>query len=244
MTHTDLAPDTDRDTVDAAPVADPTTASGRLTAKLQLVVPAMLRETTMMWLSPDVRGTYGEWMRVMHAAIRATVPMMLAATDECLHRYDDPVAQGFAQYLAKHIREEYGHDTWVAEDYAAAGGDPDELSRITVGGAVAALVGSQYYWMRHVHPIALLGYMTVIEGYPPSPGLVDYLRERTGLPVDAFRALERHAVLDLRHRADLYRQLDSLPLQPWHETLLGISALHTANAVGELARTVRTRLAA
>jgi hypothetical protein len=244
MTQTDQAAAPGRTALDAPPTANSATASGRLTTKLQFVVPGMLRETTTMWLRPDVRGTYMEWMRVMHASIRATIPMMLTATEECLNRRDDPVAEGFAQYLAKHIREEYGHDAWVAEDYAASGGDPADLADLAVGGPVAALVGSQYYWMRHVHPIALLGYMTVIEGYPPSPGLIDHLRERTGLPTEAFRAIERHSVLDLRHRADLYRQLDTLPLQPWHETLIGISALHTAHAVGELARSVCARLPA
>jgi Iron-containing redox enzyme len=216
--------------------------SDRLTTKIQLVVPEMLRETTAMWTRPGVRKTYVEWMRVMHGAIRATIPMMLAATEECLHRRDDPVAEGFAAYLAKHIREEYGHDTWVVEDYAAAGCDPADLTDMAVGGTVAALIGSQYYWMRHVHPIALLGYMTVIEGYPPSPELISYLKEHTGLPENAFRALERHAVLDIKHRADLYHQLDALPLTPRHEALIGMSALHTATTVRDVARGVRHAL--
>src|SRR5205085_6928512 len=101
-----------------APVAATTavTAGERLAAKLHLVVPAMQRDLGAMWALPDVRRTYLEWLRVMHGVIRATVPLMLAATEECLRRADDPVAEGFAGYLARHIREEYGHDTWVVED--------------------------------------------------------------------------------------------------------------------------------
>jgi hypothetical protein len=220
-----------------------TTVSERLTTKLQLVIPTMHRESHALFAQGDARETYIEWLRVTHAMIRATVPIMATAMDECLHRVDDPVAEGFARYLAKHIREEYGHDTWAAEDYAAAGCDPDDLRELIVGGPVAALVGSQYYWIRHVHPITLLGHMAVIEGYPPSPEMPARLAARTGLPLDAFRAIERHAVVDQRHRVDLYRQIDTLPLRPWHERLLGISALHTAGGLCNLYRSVRLRLA-
>jgi hypothetical protein len=219
-----------------------TKASERLTAKLQFVVPTMQRETQAMWAQPAVRETYLEWLRVLHAMIRATVPIMMAATEECLHRVDDPVAEGFARYLAKHIREEWGHDTWAAEDYEAAGCDPGELRDLVVGPAVATIVGSQYYWIHHVHPIALLGHMAVLEGYPPSTRLPAILSERTGFPLTAFRALERHAVVDQRHRIDLYRQIDTLPLLPRHETLIGMSALHTASTVCDLVRGVRERI--
>jgi hypothetical protein len=230
-----------------APTAVPptmATAGERLAAKLHFAVPAMQRELGAMWALPDVRATYLEWLRVMHGVIRATVPLMLAATDACLRRPDDPVAEGFAGYLARHIREEYGHDTWVVEDYAAAGGDATELPGMVVGGAVAALVGSQYYWIRHLHPVALLGHIAVLEGNPPAASLATELAARTGLDSEAFRSIERHAVLDQRHRADVYRLVDTLPLQPWHETLIGLSALHTAGGVSDVVRATRNRLTA
>jgi Iron-containing redox enzyme len=214
---------------------DTKTAGARLTTKLGFVVPSMLREMARLWEGETPRATYLEWLRVLHSMIRATVPLMLTATEACLQRAGDPVAEGFGQYLSRHIREEYGHDAWVAEDYAAAGGDPSQLALLTVGGAVASLVGSQYYWVRHVHPVALLGHIAVLEGYPPAADVARSMAARTGLPPAAFRALDRHATLDQRHRADVYRLLDALPLQPWHERLIGTSALHTAAGVREVA---------
>ncbi|OLE22745.1 MAG: hypothetical protein AUG49_18055 [Catenulispora sp. 13_1_20CM_3_70_7] len=225
---------------------DTMTAGQRLTVKLQFAVPPMLRAMARLWEGDQVRETYLEWLRILHGMIRATVPLMLTATDACVSRVGDPVADQFGAYLARHIREEYGHDEWVAEDYAAAGGDPAELADLAVGGAVAALVGSQYYWIRHVHPIALLGHIAVLEGYPPAPTVADSLASRTGLPKTAFRALDRHAVLDQRHRVDVYRLLDTLPLLPRHEELIGTSALHTAVGVRDVAAGVtaaRDRLA-
>ena len=45
---------------------------------------------------------------------------------------------------------------------------------------VAALVGAQYYWIEHVHPVGLLGYVLLLEGWPPTPETVEELRRRTG----------------------------------------------------------------
>ena len=60
---------------------------------------------------------------------------------------------------------------------------------------VAALVGSQYYWIFHFHPVALLGYIAVLEGYPPSMAMIDQLEAGTGYPREAFRTMIAHAEL-------------------------------------------------
>ena len=49
----------------------------------------------------------------------------------------------------------------------------------------------------------------------------------TGLPREGFRQLLVHAVVDLRHGPELRAALDGLPLEPWHEQLVGVSALET-----------------
>jgi hypothetical protein len=49
----------------------------------------------------------------------------------------------------------------------------------------------------------------------------------TGLPREAFGQLLLHARLDLVHARDLHRVLDSLPLEPQHEQLIGLSALYS-----------------
>ena len=49
----------------------------------------------------------------------------------------------------------------------------------------------------------------------------------TGLPRAGFRQLLVHSVVDVRHREELREIVDSLPLDPWHEELIGLSALQT-----------------
>jgi hypothetical protein len=76
--------------------------------------------------------------------------------------------------------------------------------------------------------VAFLGFVALMEGYPPTPGLIETLIERTGYPREAFRTYVEHAELDPGHRDHLDRTIDSLPLAAEHETAIGISAIATA----------------
>jgi hypothetical protein len=216
--------------------------SEALRRKAGLLMPALDAASRQMWAHPCRDLVYLEWLRTLHGMIRATVPLMLAAAEQCLARPGDPVADLLGRYLAKHIREEYGHDQWIAEDYALAGGDPDDLRTAVPGPAVAALVGSQYYWLRHVDPVALVGHIAVLEGNPPGPGLADDLAARTGLRPEAFRTIARHAQLDVQHRDDVYRLVDRLPLDAAQADLLGTSALHTLRGLIEVTDAVLDRV--
>ena len=93
---------------------------------------------------------------------------------------------------------------------------------------VAALVGSQYYWIFHYHPVAFLGFVALMEGHPPAPELIEVLIERTGFPPEAFRTYIEHGDLDPGHRDHLDRTVDSLPLTAEHESALGVSAIASA----------------
>jgi hypothetical protein len=93
---------------------------------------------------------------------------------------------------------------------------------------VAALVGGQYYWILHHRPVAFLGYVALMEGYPPTPELIELLVERTGFPREAFRTYSEHAELDPGHRDHLDRTLDELPLTPSDEHVIAVSAIATA----------------
>ena len=93
---------------------------------------------------------------------------------------------------------------------------------------VAALVGSQYYWILHHHPVAFLGYVALMEGYPPTPDLIDGAHRAHGVPARGVPTYLEHAELDPGHRDHLDRTLDALPLEPRHEQIIGISAIATA----------------
>ena len=207
------------------------TVGERLQMKLELANPAVLAASERIWSSPHVRDLYPVYLATMHGVVRSAVPLIEAALEraEALAP-DDEIAAGLVPYFAHHAPEERGHDRWLLEDLEALGGDPEEALRKIPSAHVATFVGAQYYWIRHVHPASLLGHMAVVEGYAPRPGFADRLCELTGYPAEAFRAIRRHEKLDVRHREELYEAIDSLPLTPEHERLIGGSALHTMRA--------------
>jgi hypothetical protein len=158
------------------------------------------------------------------------VPLTAAALAQSLElQDDDPLAEPLARYLEEHVDEELGHDETLLGDLELLGIDRASVVERMPSPAVAALVGSQYYWILHFHPIAFLGYVALMEGYPPTPELIEALIERTGYPREAFRTYVEHAELDPGHRDRLDRTIDSLPLEVRHETALGISAIATAS---------------
>ena len=77
---------------------------------------------------------------------------------------------------------------------------------------VAALVGSQYYWICHYHPAFLLAYFVVMECDPLDLADIVLFNERTGFPAAAFRTMEAHARLDPGHGQDLFRFLETCSL--------------------------------
>lgn len=205
--------------------------SKRLLIKLELAYPALGAYAGRIWSSPHVRELYPAYLRTMHMVVRSAVPLMECAVERARACGSaDRVAEGLARYFTRHMKEESGHDLWLLEDLEATGADPEEPVTQIPSPRVATLVGAQYYWLRHYHPVSLLGHIAAIESYHPPAGFAERLRELTGYPENAFRAIARHEVLDVRHKRELYELIDELPLDPRHEKMIGISALHTMQA--------------
>lgn len=217
----------------------PASTSQRLRRKIDLVAPALSIAANAITRHPRLAALLPEYYLTTHALIRASVPLMEAALDRGRAlAATDPTAAALAAYLVQHIPEELEHDEWLLDDLAVIGVSRAEALARTPPATVAAIVGAQYYWIFHHHPAALLGYIAVLEGYPPSEAWVAELQTRSGLPAAAFRTLLKHARLDPHHRDNLNAMLDQLPLTPALESLIGLNALqtveHTSRALREV----------
>jgi hypothetical protein len=216
-----------------------TGGSRQLRDKTELLLPALVDVSRRLFEHPRIAEIYPEYLFTTHCIIRASVPLMEAARAraEALAA-DDPVATELAAYLEEHIEEELHHDEWLLDDLAALGIERAAVLARPPSPNVAALVGAQYYWLLHYHPVALLGYIALLEGYPPTSEAVAGLIERTGYPREAFRCLIAHAELDPHHRDELDEVLDRLPLTPEQATVMGLSAMQSVHlavhALGEL----------
>jgi hypothetical protein len=206
----------------------PSRSSEVLQAKIRIAAQPLHAVTESVWNHPALPDVFAEFLASIYDSVRVTIPLMEAARCTAVKLGErDPVAGKLAGYLEGHIAEEFEHDQWLLNDLAAVGFTREVMAKRLPRPSIAAMAGAQYYWIFHAHPVAILGYLAVLEGHAPSPAHLDGLQKRTGLPDEAFRMLRHHAAADEQHAADLFGFLDTLSLSDQHERLLGVSAVQT-----------------
>jgi Iron-containing redox enzyme len=204
--------------------------SEHLRGKIELLLPAVVDATDRFVSHPSARDLYPEYLFTSHCIIRASVPLMEEGRGQAqAAAAADPVSAALAPYLEEHIPEELHHDEWLLDDLEVLGKERSDILARPPTPTIAALVGAQYYWIRHYHPVALLGYIAVLEGYPPTTALIDALVAKTGYSREAFRTLIAHAELDPGHRDELDELLDTLSLTREQSEVLGLSAMFTVH---------------
>jgi pyrroloquinoline quinone (PQQ) biosynthesis protein C len=204
----------------------------RLRVKIEFVKPELLGASYLLFNDSRVRPLYRDYLVACHGILRATTPLLETARREALARAD-AAAQVLAAYLEKHIEEEAGEDEWALQDLEALGVDPSAVLARVPSANVARLVGAQYYWVLHVDPVAVLGYLAALERDPTSLEFIDDLVRRTGYDRSAFRTLIAHAERDPDHARELDELLDSIELTSAQWDLVTLSAMAS---VQQLAR--------
>ncbi|GID90775.1 iron-containing redox enzyme family protein [Amorphoplanes digitatis] len=199
---------------------------------LSLAAPAVHAATGELWHAPGLAERYPRYLIAMHGVIRASVPLMELAARRCAERGDrDPVAGPLGRYLVAHAAEEAEHDEWLLEDLALLGYDPAGVRDALPPAEVARLVGPQYYWIEHYHPVALLGYIAVLEGNAPAAWLADLIVAGAGVPEGSVRTVDAHASLDTAHADEVFTLIDTLPLTAAQRTAVTVSSLSTCDAL-------------
>jgi heme oxygenase-like protein len=203
--------------------------SERLRGKIDLVVPELVVLSQKVLVHPRIHEIYPQYLFGCYCVARASVPLMEATRDHALSMDGDPGLVTLAAYLDRHIIEERGHDEWFLEDLEVLGWDRSTVLTRPPPLSVATMVGTQYYWALHYHPVALLAFLIALESNPPSRELIDELIELTGHDSKSFRTLVEHADLDQHHQEELYQLLDELPLTKEQSAVLGLNAMHTVH---------------
>jgi hypothetical protein len=201
-------------------------AADRLRLKIELVEPELAGATALLVNDPRFPQLYRDFLVAYHGILRATIPVLQAARGEAVAR-DGSAEQTLASYLEMHIEEEAGEDEWLLQDLEALGVDRSVALEHVPSQNVACLVGAQYYWVLHVDPVAILGYLAALERDPPSLELIDELIRRTGHDRAAFRTLIAHAERDPDHAEELDDLLDRIQLTDEQWLLVSLSAMNT-----------------
>jgi pyrroloquinoline quinone (PQQ) biosynthesis protein C len=205
-----------------------------LWSKIRLAEGRLTSASDRFWNHPELASLLPEFLIQLHGVMRSGLALMKTANERAQAMSGDPTSQQIAAYLQHHIQEETGHDQWLLDDLESIG-----ISRVRVlstppCAAVVSLLGAQYYWIFHAHPVAVFGYLIVLEGNPPLAKQLEEIRARIGYPASAFRCLMAHAEDDPGHLDALNRTLDAMPLTPEQSRMVAISAFHTIDAVASL----------
>lgn len=205
-----------------------------LWAKIRLAEGRLNAASDEFWNHPELARLLPIFLVQLHRVMQAGLHLMQTARDRSLALPDDPVARIVAPYLEQHILEEKDHDDWLLDDIGTLGITPAQVASTPPLPAVVSLLGAQYFWALHIHPVTVFGYLIVLEGYPPLAEQLEAIRKRTRLPKTAFRCLMAHADNDPHHIADLNRTLDSMPLSDEQQMYVALSAFHTIDGVASV----------
>lgn len=141
--------------------------------------------------------------------VRHTVPLLMACGARLSATHD-----WLRSAVARYIAEETGHEEWILNDIAAAGGDADAVRASAPGRAAEILVAYAYDYIARSNPVGFFGMVYVLEGTSQAiaTSAARSMRASLGLPPEAFTYLASHGALDqdhLRFFAGLMNRLES-----------------------------------
>lgn len=103
--------------------------------------------------------------------------------------------------IAEYIEEEKGHEEWILNDIAAAGGDKEAARAASPNLETQVLVAYNYDYIARKNPVGFLGMVFMLESTSTqiaSAG-ADAIMAGLQLPKSAFTYLYSHGALDIEH---------------------------------------------
>ncbi|HOI53130.1 MAG TPA: iron-containing redox enzyme family protein, partial [Azonexus sp.] len=112
--------------------------------------------------------------------------------------------------VAEYIEEEIGHEEWILNDIAAAGGDVAAVRNSRPDLPAELMIAYAYDLINRGNPAAFFGMVFVLEGTSVDLALnaADRIQAALGLPDTAFSYLRSHGTLDQEHTQHLANILD------------------------------------
>jgi|APFre7841882724_1041349.scaffolds.fasta_scaffold04652_2 long-chain acyl-CoA synthetase len=159
-------------------------------------------------LSGDVtRELYVAFLTQAYHHVRHTVPLLMAVGS----RLPDHHAW-LRDSVLHYLEEETGHEQWILNDIAAAGGDREAAAASAPNIATEAMVAYAYDTVMRRNPVGFFGMVHVLEGTSVSLALqaADRIQSTLELPTRAFTYLRSHGELDKEHINDLAAILERL----------------------------------
>jgi pyrroloquinoline quinone (PQQ) biosynthesis protein C len=176
------------------------TAAGR---EYLLAAPAIQR-----CLAGDVtRELYVAFLTQAYHHVRHTVPLLMATGARLPDHHESLRAE-----ILHYLEEETGHEQWILNDIAQAGGNRETAAASQPAIATEAMVAYAYDTVMRRNPVGFFGMVHVLEGTSVSLALqaADRIQAALDLPTRAFTYLRSHGELDKEHINDLAEILERL----------------------------------
>ncbi len=152
-------------------------------------------------LSGDVsHQEYLDYLSQAYHHVKHTVPLLMACGARLPERLN-----WLREAVATYIEEEIGHEEWILDDIAAAGGDPEAVRNSRPHPATELMVSYAYDTIQRRNPAGFFGMVYVLEGTSVNLAhrAAEAIRNSLGLPQTAFRYLTSHGSVDQGHVAFL-----------------------------------------
>ena len=123
--------------------------------------------------------------------------------------------------VAEYIEEEIGHEEWILNDIAAAGGDAEAVRHSRPELPAEVMVAYAYDLVSRGNPAGFFGMVFVLEGTSVAMALnaADRIQQALALPDAAFSYLRSHGTLDQEHTRHLADLLEKMPPEDQQEVI-------------------------
>jgi len=153
------------------------------------------------------RESYLAFLGQAYHHVRHTTPLLMALGGRLPERLS-----WLRRAVAEYIEEEIGHEEWILNDIAAAGGDAKAVRRSAPELPAEVMVAYAYDLVQRGNPAGFFGMVFVLEGTSVAMALAaaDQIQEALDLPDSAFSYLRSHGTLDqehTKHLAELVNQM-------------------------------------
>lgn len=162
------------------------------------------------------RPLYLAFLGQAYHHVRHTTPLLMAMGSRLPQRLG-----WLTQPVVEYIQEEVGHEAWILDDIAAAGGDPAQARQTPPALATEVMVAYAYDQVQRRNPVGFFGMVFVLEGTSVALALnaADRIQAALGLPDQAFSYLRSHGTLDQAHTRHLASLLERLAPEDQTEVL-------------------------
>lgn len=132
--------------------------------------------------------------------------VMATAAARCMDTHPE-----LATYLLHHADEEQGHYQWALEDLRDLKVSEAEVQAARPVPSCTAMIGYIHYIAGYANPVALFGWMYVLEAMGNDLGTViaKQLKESLKLSNGGLRFVARHGISDTGHAKELTEQIQS-----------------------------------